>query len=56
MTAIACMVSMVSLGEGIAPFGLAIFAAVCAAKVPAGMVFLAVLFGNLVRKRKLWIP
>ena len=41
--ALSFMVSMVGFGEEFAPFGLAIFAAVCSNKIPAGILYIAVL-------------
>ena len=40
--AIAFMVSMVSFNGEFAPFGLAIFAAVCSNRIPVGIVYLVV--------------
>ncbi|MCL2354668.1 MAG: hypothetical protein FWC68_02065 [Oscillospiraceae bacterium] len=45
---IACMASMVSFNGNIAPFGLAIFAAVCGSKMAAGVVYVACLVGTLI--------
>lgn len=46
--AVSFMVSMVGFGEEFAPFGLAIFAAVCSNRIPAGIVYLATAFGTLI--------
>lgn len=46
--ALSFMVSMVGFGEEFAPFGLAIFAAVCSNKIPAGIVYLATVLGTLI--------
>lgn len=46
--AIAFMVSMVSFGDEFAPFGLAIFAAVCSNRIPAGLVYIATALGTLI--------
>lgn len=48
--AISFMVSMVSFGDiNIAPFGLAILAAVCSNKIPVGIVFIVVGIGTGIR-------
>lgn len=46
--AISFMVSMVSFGGEFAPFGLAIFAAVCSNRIPAGIVYIVTCIGTLV--------
>lgn len=46
--AVSFMVSMVGFGEEFAPFGLAIFAAVCSNRIPAGIVYLATCLGTLI--------
>lgn len=46
--AISFMVSMVSFGGEFAPFGLAIFAAVCSNKIPAGIIFITTCIGTLI--------
>ena len=46
--AVAFMVSMVGFGEEFAPFGLAIFAAVCSNRIPAGIIYLATCLGTLI--------
>lgn len=46
--AIACLVSMVGFNKELAPFGLAIFAAVCSNKIPAGILYIAVLIGTAI--------
>lgn len=46
--AISFMISMVSFGGEFAPFGLAIFAAVCSNRIPAGIVYIATCIGNLI--------
>ena len=46
--AISFMVSMVSFNGEFAPFGLAIFAAVCSNKIPALIVYIAVAIGTLI--------
>ncbi len=46
--AISFMVSMVSFNGEFAPFGLAIFAAVCSNRIPAGIVYIAVALGSLI--------
>lgn len=46
--AVSFMVSMVGFGEEFAPFGLAIFAAVCSNRIPVGIVYLATCFGTLI--------
>ena len=40
--------SMVGIGEGISPFGLTIFAAVCSNKMPAGVVFVLAGIGTFI--------
>lgn len=47
--AISFMVSMVSFGGEFAPFGLAIFAAVCSNKIAAGIVYISTCLGTLIR-------
>ena len=49
--AISCMVSMVSFNGELAPFGLAMFAAVCSNKIPAGVVFFSCLLRYI---NKIW--
>ena len=46
--AISFMVSMVSFNGNLAPFGLAMFAAVCSNKIPAGIVYIFTLIGTLI--------
>lgn len=46
--AVSFMVSMVGFGEEFAPFGLAIFAAVCSNRIPVGIVYLATCLGTLI--------
>lgn len=46
--AIAFMASMVGFEKEFAPFGLAIFAAVCSNKIPAGVVFIITAIGTLI--------
>lgn len=46
--AISFMVSMVGFSKEFAPFSLAIFAATCSNKIPAGVVFIATLLGTLI--------
>ncbi|MCL2384124.1 MAG: hypothetical protein FWC79_08555 [Oscillospiraceae bacterium] len=46
--AIACMASMVSFNGSLAPFGLAIFAAVCGNRIAAGVVYVVCLIGVLI--------
>lgn len=46
--AVSFMVSMVGFGGEFAPFGLAIFAAVCSNRIPAGIVYLATCLGTLI--------
>ena len=46
--AISFMISMVSLGEEFTPFGLAIFAAACSNRIPAGIIFLTTSIGTLI--------
>lgn len=46
--AISFMISMVGFGEEFAPFGLAIFAAVCSNRIPAGIVYLSTCIGTLI--------
>lgn len=46
--AISFMVSMVSFGGEFAPFGLAIFAAACSNKIPAGVIFIVTCIGSLI--------
>lgn len=45
--AISFMVSMVSFDGNFAPFGLAIFAATCSNRIPAGIVYLIVAIRNI---------
>ena len=47
--AISLMVSMVSFGGDIAPFGLAIFAACCSNQVPAAIIYLCAGIGTTIR-------
>lgn len=47
--AISFMVSMVSFGGEFAPFGLAMFAAVCSNKIAAGIVYISTCLGTLIR-------
>ena len=47
--AISFMLSMVSFGTELAPFGLAIFVATCSNKIPSGIVFVAVGIGTLIK-------
>ena len=46
--AISFMVSMVSFNGEFAPFGLAIFAAVCSNRIPAGIVYIMAALGSLI--------
>ena len=46
--AISFMVSMVSFNGEFAPFGLAIFAAVCSNRIPLGVVYIATCIGTLI--------
>ncbi len=46
--AISFMVSLVGFGEEFAPFGLAIFAAVCSNRIPAGIVYISAGLGTLI--------
>lgn len=46
--AISFMVSMVGFGGEFAPFGLAIFAAVCSNRIPAGIVYISTCLGTLI--------
>ncbi len=46
--AISFMVSMVGFGDEFAPFGLAIFAAVCSNRIPAGIVYIVTCLGTLI--------
>ncbi len=46
--AVSFMVSMVGFGEEFAPFGLAIFAAVCSNRIPVGIVYLVTCLGTLI--------
>ena len=46
--AISFMVSMVSFNGEFAPFGLAIFAAVCSNRIPLGIVYIATCIGTLI--------
>ena len=46
--AISFMASMVSFGGEFAPFGLAIFAAVCSNEIPAGLVYIFAGIGTLI--------
>lgn len=46
--AISFMISMVGFGEDFAPFGLAIFAAVCSNRIPVGIVYLSTCIGTLI--------
>ena len=46
--AISFMVSMVSFNGEFAPFGLAIFAATCSNRIPAGIVYIATALGTLI--------
>ena len=46
--AISFMVSMVSFNGEFAPFGLAIFAAVCSNRIPLGIVYIATCLGTLI--------
>ncbi len=48
LCAISFMVSMVSFHGEFAPFGLAIFAAVCSNRIAAGLVFIATCIGTLI--------
>lgn len=48
LCAISFMVSMVSFNGEFAPFGLAIFAAVCSNRIPAGLVYIATALGTLI--------
>ena len=42
------MASMVSIGDGIAPFGLSLFAAACSNTIPAGIVYIMALVGTII--------
>lgn len=44
--AVAFLVSMVSFNNELAPFGLAIFAAVCSNRIPVGILYIAILIGT----------
>lgn len=46
--AVSFMASMVGFGGEFAPFGLAMFAAVCSNRIPAGIVYLATCIGTLI--------
>ena len=46
--AISFMISMVSFNGEFAPFGLAIFAAVCSNRIPLGIVYIATCIGTLI--------
>lgn len=46
--AIAFLTSMVTFNNEIAPFGLAIFAATCSNKIPAGILYIAVAIGTAI--------
>ena len=46
--AISFMASMVGFGKEFAPFGLAIFAAACSNKIPAGIILIVTLIGTLI--------
>lgn len=46
--AISFMASMVGFGSEFAPFGLAIFAATCSNRIPAGIVFIVTCIGTLI--------
>ena len=46
--AVSFMVSMVSFNGEFAPFGLAIFAATCSNRIPAGFVYIATALGTLI--------
>ncbi len=46
--AISFLVSMVGFNKEIAPFGLAIFAAVCSNRVPVGILYIAVTIGTFI--------
>ena len=46
--AVACLVSMVGVNQEFAPFGLAIFAAACSNKIPAGILYIAIALGTLI--------
>ena len=46
--AISFMVSMVGFGKEYAPFSLAVFAAVCSNKIPAGIIFIVTAIGTLI--------
>ena len=46
--AISFMISMVSFGGEFTPFGLAIFAAVCSNRIPAGIVYIVTCIGTLI--------
>ena len=48
LCAISFMVSMVSFNGEFAPFGLAIFAAVCSNRIPVGLVYIATALGTLI--------
>lgn len=45
---ISFMASMVSFKLGLAPFGLAVFAAFCSTKIPAGVAYIVIALGTLV--------
>ena len=47
--AISFMVSMVSFNGEFAPFGLAIFAAVCSNRIPLGIVYISTCLGTLIK-------
>ncbi len=49
LCAISFMVSMVSFNGEFAPFGIAIFAAVCSNRIPAGFVYISTALGTLIR-------
>ena len=42
------MISMVSFSTGLAPFGIAMFAAICSNRVPAGFAYIAILAGTFI--------
>ncbi len=46
--AIAFLASIVSFGNELSPFGLAIFAAACSNKIPVGILYIAVAVGTLI--------
>ena len=52
---ISLMVSTVGFGKEFAPFSLAIFAATCSNRFPAGIVFVATCIGALIGFRSKWI-